>query len=97
MALFRKFFFKKPPEGLLEVSERIFGMHFFFRFVLLDSTGNLILHYIKWPSISIWNFGILIVAGKMIFLWIVQYLLNASNCLRIAAACCIVCFNSFIN
>lgn len=30
MALFRKFFFKKPPEGLLEVSERIFGMHFLF-------------------------------------------------------------------
>lgn len=34
MALFRKFFYRKPPEGLLEISERVYGM-FFFRFSLL--------------------------------------------------------------
>lgn len=25
MALFRKFFYKKPPEGLVEISERVYG------------------------------------------------------------------------
>ncbi|KAL6973839.1 hypothetical protein U1Q18_028023 [Sarracenia purpurea var. burkii] len=25
MALFRKLFFRKPPDGLLEISERVFG------------------------------------------------------------------------
>lgn len=25
MALFRKFFHRKPPEGLFEISERVFG------------------------------------------------------------------------
>ncbi|KAG7637354.1 hypothetical protein ISN45_At02g019000 [Arabidopsis thaliana x Arabidopsis arenosa] len=28
MALFRKFFHRKPPEGLLEISERVYGMLF---------------------------------------------------------------------
>lgn len=26
MALFRKFFYRKPPDGLLEISERVYGM-----------------------------------------------------------------------
>lgn len=25
MALFRKFFYKKPPDGLLEITERVYG------------------------------------------------------------------------
>lgn len=25
MALFRKIFYRKPPDGLLEISERVFG------------------------------------------------------------------------
>uniref|UniRef100_A0A804HW97 Uncharacterized protein n=1 Tax=Musa acuminata subsp. malaccensis TaxID=214687 RepID=A0A804HW97_MUSAM len=25
MALFRKFFYRKPPDGLLEISERVYG------------------------------------------------------------------------
>ncbi|KAG6628085.1 hypothetical protein CIPAW_15G176100 [Carya illinoinensis] len=25
MALLRKFFFRKPPDGLLEISERVYG------------------------------------------------------------------------
>lgn len=29
MALFRKFFYRKPPEGLLEISERVFGKCWF--------------------------------------------------------------------
>lgn len=29
MALFRKFFYRKPPDGLLEISERVFGMCLF--------------------------------------------------------------------
>lgn len=26
MALFRKLFYRKPPDGLLEISERVYGM-----------------------------------------------------------------------
>jgi hypothetical protein len=25
MALFRKFFYRKPPDGLLEITERVYG------------------------------------------------------------------------
>jgi len=29
MALFRRFFYKKPPDRLLEISERVYGNHSF--------------------------------------------------------------------
>lgn len=29
MALLRKLFYKKPPDGLLEISERIYGNQFY--------------------------------------------------------------------
>lgn len=35
MALFRKFFYRKPPEGLLEISERVFGECWFHKFVIM--------------------------------------------------------------
>jgi hypothetical protein len=36
MALFRKFFYRKPPDGLLEISERVYGAFvivFFYSFL----------------------------------------------------------------
>lgn len=35
MALFRKFFYRKPPDGLLEISERVYGM-FDFNLLVFD-------------------------------------------------------------
>lgn len=29
MALLRKLFYRKPPDGLLEICERVYGMFFF--------------------------------------------------------------------
>lgn len=26
MALFKRFFYRKPPDGLLEITDRVFGM-----------------------------------------------------------------------
>lgn len=37
MGLFRKFFYKKPPEGLLEISERVYGELF-----LVDVSGCIV-------------------------------------------------------
>jgi hypothetical protein len=34
MALLRKLFFRKPPDGLFEICERVYGAFFFFFFFL---------------------------------------------------------------
>lgn len=39
MALFRKFFYRKPPDGLLEISDRVYGMAFEFDCLLLFFWG----------------------------------------------------------
>ncbi|PKA50850.1 Formin-like protein 6 [Apostasia shenzhenica] len=44
MAMFRKFFYRKPPDGLFEISERVYGMvsilcfSFFFAFSMIDGS-----------------------------------------------------------
>ena len=38
MALLRKLFFRKPPDGLLEICERVYGAFLFFFFIYLNNS-----------------------------------------------------------
>ncbi|XP_051151379.1 formin-like protein 6 [Andrographis paniculata] len=66
MALFRKFFYRKPPEGLLEISDRVFVFDRCFAANLIEGNGyqvymgrilNQAREYFEDASFLVFNFG----------------------------------------
>jgi hypothetical protein len=53
MALFRKFFYKKPPDGLLEITERVYGTFLLHSFLCICEQCCLLL------SVKIVSLGVL--------------------------------------
>lgn len=85
MALFRKFFYRKPPDGLLEISERVYGMQidtflgfFFFSFLMNDA-------FLEFGEVEQKNMELFVVCDAILRGWGAAFLssLGWNGCIRV--------------